>query len=167
MNELSAKIKAWYGALAERDRRTVLIGSVVLALLLLVGGVLMPLEAAVSNAVQRADTRRKDLAWMRLNAPEIQSAGMGLMRQANSNEPPMITVDRVGHEQGLGSAFKGTSPSANGVRVQLEGAAFDAVVLWITTLDQRYGLAIDSITIDRAARPGVVNANVTFAASHR
>jgi type II secretory pathway component PulM len=49
------------------------------------------------------------------------------------------------------------------VRVQLEAAPFDTMITWLATLDSRYGLAIESITVDRAARPGVVNASVTFA----
>jgi type II secretory pathway component PulM len=36
------------------------------------------------------------------------------------------------------------------------------MVAWLATLEQRYGLAIESITIDRAAKPGAVNASVTF-----
>ena len=65
------------------------------------------------------------------------------------------------------AALRGTQPSGTGVRVQLEAAPFDTLVTWIATLDQRYGLSIDSITVDRAARPGVVNANITFAATRR
>jgi type II secretory pathway component PulM len=53
------------------------------------------------------------------------------------------------------------------VRVQLEAAPFDTLISWLATLDQRYGLAIESITVDRAARPGVVNANITFAPPRR
>jgi general secretion pathway protein M len=85
----------------------------------------------------------------------------------DSAEAPVVVVDRVGRESGLGSALKGTQPSGNGVRVQLGDAPFDALITWIATLDQRYGLAIDSITIDRADKPGVVNANISFAAPRR
>ena len=134
-------------------------------LLVLVGGILLPLQSAVSTAVKRAETRREDLAWMRVNAPEIQAARATLL--SDTGEAPVVVVDRVGREAGLGSALRGTQPSGTGVRVQLEAAPFDTLVAWIATLDQRYGLAIDSITVDRAARPGVVNANITFAPPRR
>jgi type II secretory pathway component PulM len=39
------------------------------------------------------------------------------------------------------------------------------LVTWLATLDERYGLAIESITVDRAAQPGVVNASITFTQS--
>jgi general secretion pathway protein M len=165
MNALIAKIRTWYAGLQERERRMVGIGAIVLGVLLLVGGLLLPLQSAVSSAVKRAAARREDLAWMRVNAPEIQGAGAALLN--DTGEAPVVIVDRVGREAGLGGALRGTQPSGNGVRVQLEAAPFDTLVSWLATLDQRYGLAIESITVDRAARPGVVNANITFAAPRR
>jgi len=165
MNELLIKLKAWYGALQQREQRVVAAGAVTLAVLILVLGVLLPLHSAVSDAVKRADSRRVDYAWMQVNAAELQSGSGAAF--TDTGEAPMVIVDRVGREAGLGSALKGTQPSGSGVRVQLEAAPFDALVMWLATLDQRYGLAIDSITVDRAARPGIVNANITFAAPRR
>ena len=164
MKDLIAKLKAWYAGLQEREQRVVGIGAVALALLLLVGGILLPLQSAVSNAVKRTEAKREDLAWMRANAPEILSSG-GVL--AGAAEPPVVVVDRVGREAGLGTSLRGTQPSGAGVRVQLEGAPFDTLITWLASLDQRYGLAVESITVDRAARPGTVNANITFAPPRR
>jgi general secretion pathway protein M len=165
MNTYIQKLKAWYAGLQERERRVVLIGSVALGVLILVGGILVPLQSAVSTAEKRAESRRDDLAWMHQNAPELASAGTTPFN--DTGEAPVVVVDRVGRESGLGPALRGTQPSGTGVRVQLEAAPFDTLVTWIATLDQRYGLSIDSISVDRAARPGVVNANITFAATRR
>jgi general secretion pathway protein M len=163
VNDLVTKFKTWYAGLQERERRVVVIGAAALGLLILVGGVLLPLQSQVSAAGRRAETRREDLAWMRINAPEIQSGAARVFK--DTGEAPVVIVDRASREAGLGSTLKGTQPSGNGVRVQLEAAPFDSMVTWLATLDQRYGLAIDSITVDRGARPGLVNANVTFAAT--
>lgn len=165
MNELIANLRRRYAALQPREQRMVGIGAVAVGFLILAGGVVLPLQTAVSTALKRAETKRADLAWMRVNAPEIQAGRATVM--ADSTEAPVVVVDRVGRESGLGSALRGTQPSGNGVRVQLEAAPFDALVTWIASLDQRYGLAIESITIDRADRPGVVNANITFAPPRR
>lgn len=159
------KLKAWYAGLEAREQRVVGIGAVALCALLLIGGLLLPLESAVSSAVRTRESRRDDLAWMRINAPEIQ-AGAGTVG-ANTGEAPVVLVDRVGREAGLGSALRGTQPSGSGVRVQLEAAPFDTLITWLASLDSRYGLAIESISVDRAARPGVVNANISFAQAKR
>jgi general secretion pathway protein M len=159
------KLQAWYSGLQEREQRMVAFGSVVVALLILVLGILMPLQSAVSNAARRNATKREDLAWMQVNAPEIRASGNQL--PADTGEAPVVLVDRVGREAGLASALRGTQPNGNGVRVQLEAAPFDTLVTWLATLDERYGFSIETITVDRAARPGVVNASITFTQPRR
>jgi general secretion pathway protein M len=158
------RLKAWYSGLQAREQRVVAIGGAALCALIVLGGILLPLESAVSNAVKTQQTRREDLAWMRINAPEIQAGGAGV---SDTGEAPVVLVDRVGREAGLGSALRGTQPSGTGVRVQLESAPFDVLVTWLATLEERYGFAIESISVDRAAKPGVVNANITFAQAGR
>jgi general secretion pathway protein M len=159
------KLRAWYGGLQQREQRTVAVGAVAVAVLILVLGVLLPLHSAVSSARARNETKRADLAWMQSNAAEIRTKGGQLLPE--TGEAPVVVVDRVGREAGLTAALRGTQPNGTGVRVQLEGASFDTLITWLATLDERYGLAVETITVDRAARPGVVNATVTFARSRR
>jgi general secretion pathway protein M len=154
------KLKDWYLGLEAREQWMVLVGAVVVGMAVLFGGILLPLESAVSTAVKAKETRREDLAWMRVNAPEIRAGGASLA--PDTGEAPVVLVDRVGREAGLGNAMRGTQPSGAGVRVQLEAAPFDTLVSWLATLEEHYGLAIESISVDRAARPGLVNANITF-----
>lgn len=154
-------LRRWYAGLKESEQRTVVYGAMALAVLLLIGGVLLPLQSAVSRATVRSESRRQDLDWMRLNADEVRNGAAQLHRE--TGEAPVVLVDRLGHESGLAEALRGTQPSGTtGVRVQLEGASFDAMVEWLGTLDLRYGLAVESVAIDRTAQPGVVNASVTL-----
>ena len=80
----------------------------------------------------------------------------------NTGESPIVLVGRIGGETGLGPAMRGTQPNGTGVRVQLEGASFDTMITWLAALEQHHGLAIESISVDRTAHPGLVNASVTF-----
>ena len=159
------KLRAWYAGLQQREQRVVTVGGVVVAALIVVLGILMPLHSAVSTAVQHNETKRDDLAWMQVNAPEVRAAGTQL--PADTGEAPVVLVDRVGREAGLASALRGTQPNGTGVRVQLEAAPFDTLITWLATLDERYGLSVETITVDRAARPGVVNASITFTQPRR
>jgi general secretion pathway protein M len=155
------KLRAWYERLETREQRMVSYGGIALALIILFGGILLPLQSAVSGATSRNETKRQDLVWMRANAAEIRASGNSIA--ADSGEPPVVVVDRVGRAAGLTDSLRGTQPNGNGVRVQLESAPFDTVVTWLATLDQRYGLSIESITVDRTVKPGLVNASITFA----
>jgi general secretion pathway protein M len=153
-------LRAWYSGLQTREQRFVAIGGAATAALTLIVLVLMPLQNAVSTATKRNATKREDLAWMQVNAAEIRAAGN--QSAADTGEAPVVLVDRMGREFGLAGSLRGTQPNGNGVRVQLEAAPFDTLITWLDALDRRYGLAIESITVDRAARPGVVNASITF-----
>jgi general secretion pathway protein M len=158
MNEL----KLWFTSLQARERQFVVGGAAALVALVFVFGLLMPLHVAVNKARGRVDSERLDLAWMQAHADEIRAAG-NLAVDAGS-DTPLVVVDRTGREAGLASALRGTQPNGtSGVRVQLEGAAFDNLVTWLSALEQRHGLAIEAATIDRAGRPGTVNASVTLA----
>jgi general secretion pathway protein M len=153
-------LRAWYAGLQQREQRMVACGGIALAVIILFGGILLPLHTAVSGAQSRNDSKRQDLVWMRANAAEIRAAGNQL--PVDVGEPAVVVVDRVGRAAGLTDALRGTQPNGNGVRVQLEGAPFDTVVTWLATLDQRYGLSIESITVDRTLKPGLINASITF-----
>jgi general secretion pathway protein M len=158
------RLRLWYTNLQAREQRTVRIGGVLLSVLVLFGGVLLPLHRGVTHAVQRSETRREDLAWMRLNAAEIRDGATQLHR--DTGEPPVVLVDRVGHESGLAASLRGTQPAGTtGVRIQLEAAPFDTLMQWLWALEQRHGLSIESISVDRTARAGEVNASVTLAPS--
>jgi general secretion pathway protein M len=160
------KLRNWYAGLQQREQRVVAIGAIALGLIILIGGILMPLQAAVSRAVTGTETRREDLAWMRVNAPEVRAYGNQV--PADTGEAPVVLVDRVAREAGLASALRGTQPNpTGGVRVQLEAAPFDTMVAWLDSLDRRYGLAIESITVDRTPAPGMVNASISFTQPRR
>jgi general secretion pathway protein M len=160
------KLKAWYASLQQREQRAVAAGAIALGLIILIGGILLPLQSAVSRAIEASATRREDLAWMRANAPEVRARGGEI--PASTGEAPVVLVDRVGREVGLGSSLRGTQPNATGgVRVQLEAAPFDTMLTWLDTLDRRFGLAIESITVDRTPAPGLVNASISFSQPRR
>lgn len=158
------KLKLWYAGLSERDQRVVSIGGIALVLIVLAGGLLMPLQSAVSSATESNATKRQDLAWMRVNAPEIRASGGQFL--GNTGEPPVVLVDRTARAAGLTDALRGTQPTGNGVRVQLEAASFDIMVVWLATLDSHYGFAVDTITVDRTAKTGLVNASITLTQPH-
>jgi type II secretory pathway component PulM len=98
---------------------------------------------------------------MRQAAPRvaaITAAGGGA-----GQESLVVLVDRTGRESGLGSSIRDQSPSgANGLRLRLEGASFDAMIAWLAVLQQRYGVSVSDATIDAAAAPGLVNASITL-----
>ncbi len=156
------KLKAWYASLQQREQRVVAVrrrrlradhpdrrNSHAVAI------------GRVSGASRQAKPGARIWLGCASNAPEIRARGGDI--PADTGEAPVVLVDRVGREAGLAGSLRGTQPNTTGgVRVQLEAAPFDTLVTWLDTLDRRYGLAIESITVDRTPAPGLVNASISF-----
>jgi type II secretory pathway component PulM len=149
-------MKFSYDTLSEREQRLVKIGAIA-AVLILIFGVLLPLDGSVSKAKTRISQKQADLMWMRNVAPVIaQSSPV----HQNSGQSLIVIVDQSAHESGLGTALAGTDPSPGGIQVRLEKANFDAMIGWLSRLSQQNGIGVDGATIDSAGAPGVVNAAI-------
>jgi general secretion pathway protein M len=145
----------------ERERRMVLFGGIAAVLLLLLG-IVLPLDRSVASAHDRIDRKQADLLWMRSVGPELAAAGPAIAQPA-TQESMLVIVDRAARESGLGSALTSSEPSgAGGLRVRLEKAPFGLVVGWLARLSEQHGISVESATMDSAGEPGVVNAGLVL-----
>lgn len=145
--------------LSPRDRRTLLVGGVIAAILFLLA-VVLPLDHSVSRLHAQVTRKQADLVWMRSAAPQIAAAGPIRNR---SGESLIVIVDQSAHEAGLGGSLAGSQPSGRGgLNVQVQKAPFDTLVAWLARLSQQNGVQIESATIDGAGGPGTVNASLVL-----
>lgn len=159
MNPLE-KLRAWLDSLAERERRMVTWGGLAGGLLLFFGVLVIPLYAGAGKADERVTRKQQDLEWMRSVAAEIRAAGPV---RAATGESLVVVVDQTARSAGLGAAFRGSQPNgADGIRVRMEDAPFDAFVGWLAQVQQQHGLIVESASIDRAATSGAVNVSINL-----
>lgn len=145
--------------LSERDRRTLSIGGVV-AVLLLVFGVILPLDHSVSKAHQRMKKKQEDLVWMHNAGPELAAAGP---IRTGGGESLLVIVDRSARESGLAEALAGSEPSGpGGLSIRLQKASFDTLIAWLARLSQQNGIRVENASIEAAGTPGLVNAAITL-----
>ena len=72
-------------------------------------------------------------------------------------------MDRTARDAGLAGALSGADPAGNGgLRVRFEGASFDAMVIWLSRVQQERGLAVESASIDGTATEGLVNVSLVL-----
>lgn len=146
--------------MSERERRLVLSGAVA-ALLLLVIGVVMPLQRSVNVAADRIEHKRDDLSWLRSMAPQLGT--LRLSTPQPLHESLVVLIDRTARESGIGKALVGSQPSGNGgLNVHFEQVSFDAMIAWLSQLGDRYGVHAESATIDAANSAGTVNATLVL-----
>lgn len=158
------KLKDWFFSLQPRERAVVAIGGalVLVVAIYLLG--LAPFYSAVNARAERVARKDSDLAWMRSVGGEVMALNASASTApAPSNESLVVLIDRASRECGLGSALTGQTPSGdNGIRVRLEQAEFDKLVVCLGSLQQAHSVTIESANIDRTAKPGFVNASLVL-----
>jgi general secretion pathway protein M len=154
-------VRSWLDNLAERERKLVYAGAALAAIVLLYLLLVLPFQTASHRFSQRLDKKQTDLAWMRQVAPQVAAAAGG-GGAIESDESLVVLVDRTAREAGLGSSLRDQSPDRNNaLRLRLEAVSFDAMVAWLASLQNQYGVTIEAATIDGAS-PGLVNASLTL-----
>lgn len=159
------KLKNWFFGLQPRERWIVGVGGVLAAIIIVYMFALAPFYSAVNARAERVAQKQADLAWMRSVAGDVMalSRDAAPVAAASTGESLVVVVDRAARECGLGSALTGQTPNgANGIRVRLERAEFNKLVLCLASLQQAHAVSIESATIDRTSEPGLVNASLVL-----
>jgi general secretion pathway protein M len=155
--------REWLDNLAPRERNLVYLAGALLAIALVCFVLVMPLRTMTAKSAARVAQKSADLAWLRQVAPQAMAAAAA-GGAAAGDESLVVLVDRTGRQAGLGTALRDQSPSGeHGLRLRLEAAPFDVLVTWLVTLQQQYGVTIETASIDAAGAPGLVNASLSLA----
>jgi general secretion pathway protein M len=155
----------WVNKLNPRERQFVTLGGCA-AIVIVLAGVLLPLNSGVSKANQRVDQKRADLAFMQGVATEVAAAGPAPVAGATTGQSLVVLVDTSARESGLGSSLNSSQPSGDsGLRVRFERASFDLLVGWLARLAQQHGVQVESAEIEAAGETGLVNAGLVLRAN--
>lgn len=159
-----AMVRAWFAALAPRERVLVLLAVAVAAVALVVAGILQPLAAARRSAADDLASGRELLADIEAVARRYgPRTARPVTGPAGGADSLVVVIDRSTRERGLGPYLKRNQPDgAASIRLRLENVPFDALVEWLGDLQGRAGLQATAASFDPAAESGRVNANLVL-----
>jgi general secretion pathway protein M len=149
------RFDAWWSGLSRRER--IMVGGLaaLLAALVLVYGVVKPLQSARASALQ--DIRTYETLTARIRAAGTLSSSQPQRRQGSPAD--VIT--------GSAPSF-GFTPSVaaldGGARATIADASYDSLMAWLADLSATSSLRIRRVDIQRRAEPGRVSATVDFGA---
>jgi general secretion pathway protein M len=161
-------MKEFWSGLSPRDRRILIIGAVLLAVLLPYWLVWQPLTERAASLERSVAAQHADLAWMQAAAERVRGlqAAAPATPAARGGQSPLAIIDRTAREGPLVGTVRRVQPEGAGaVRVWLEDAPFDDLVLWLGTLETRYGLRVTSLVVDRQPAEGRVHARLSLEAA--
>jgi len=152
-----------FNALSVRERWMVGGCAAVIAYLVLYLGIWEPVVSA-------HDRRETAIADARLIAERLEAAA-ALVQGQRGSQPRgsqaagslLSLVDQSLKSSKIGKPAERVQPEGDQeVRVWLTGVPFDAVVRWVGDLQQRYGIAVQTLDVERQAEPGVVDARLSL-----
>ncbi|WP_448503192.1 type II secretion system protein GspM [Sphingomonas sp.] len=148
-----ARFDAWWSGLTQRERMLVAVMAALIGTVVLVYGIVRPLQDARASA--RADIR----TYETLNA-RIRAAGTLQPQGERRTGSPAEIVTAAAQAQALQPVIE---PTPDGVRATLSEAPYDAVLNWIAEVSRSSGLAATRVEMARRPEPGMVQAVVDFA----
>ena len=158
-------MRAWWNARDARERRVLLIGGGVTAVLLIWAFVWYPLQRSRTELRLRVETQRSDLQQMRSDSARVaQLRGLGARAKVERQGKSLLALaDATARGAQLANELRRVEPvGPKSVRVSLEGASFDAVADWLEGLSRDFGVVATDFSADRAEGTGRVNARVTL-----
>jgi type II secretory pathway component PulM len=156
MDELLAKIRNWYSALAQREKYAVLAGAAAsVALLLFVAW--MPVERRVSHLQDSVRGKQADLAWLQSVAPQLNVLRNAV--PASGGQSLVVLVDGIARQAGIARSVAGSQPGDDGtLSVRMEQVSFDSLINWAGELVQHHGVRVVSANVDGGSAVGTVSA---------
>jgi general secretion pathway protein M len=157
-------MKDWYFGLEPRERLLVTGGALLLALLLLYLLVWAPIAGKYGSLKDSVESQQQTLAWMQRASGEIRALqGSTAGRSAGLGGRSLLAVvDQSARAGSLGSAIKRIEPDGTrSVKVWLEGASFDSMIVWLGQLVKSFQIEPNLITLEPVG-DGRVNARLTL-----
>ena len=146
--------------LSERDRRVLLGGGAVAAMLLLWALVWDPLAKSRASLREQAAANETALQWMRPAAEQLAAKGGVAAAVSADGRSLLARVDASARESGLGASLVSVEPEGSGrVNVQFTGADFDALSAWLERIAGT-GVGIEELSVQRGAGSGRVDARI-------
>ena len=154
-------MKGWWLGLAERERRLLKAGAVLVVLLLGWTLVWEPLQRSRDDWRQRAIAAEASLQWMRAASRELAQRGPAAQPPAPDSRSLLARVDSGARDAGLGGALVRVEPTGpDQVRMQFQQAGFDPLMDWLQQLAAQQGVRVAELSVRRAQGVGLVDARV-------
>ena len=154
------------GNLNPRERNALIVGGIILGVLLIYTVLWKPFSSKVEKLEHSVQEQRALQQWINTASAEAQrlraTKNTNSTDQNTAGQSLLSVVDQAAKKDRLGSALKRIEPEgAVKVRVWIEHAPFDDVVLWMGNLKTTYGVRVTNVGIDRQGTSALVNARIT------
>jgi general secretion pathway protein M len=158
-------MRDWLAQLDSRERRTLFAGAVALVVLGFYFLLWQPHVNARGTLLEAVREQRATLAWMEQAAAEVVALrqGAGSVGSRPKGRSLMGVLDASARAAALSHSITRLEPQGDDqVRLTLTHAAFDKLVDWFSVLQQRQGIRVVTMSLERDKDPGYVTGRVAL-----
>ena len=158
-------IKTWWFNLAERERKMLSVGGVVVGVLLFYTIIWGPSFSVVSMYETRVNTQRSLLQYLQAAKMQIQQyQTQGIQVVSTSHGNLLTTVEQSATQHHLTTFLKQVEQAqANHVTATFEKVPFDQCMEWLQELSMISGVRVISLSATRLSTPtGTADLTVTL-----
>lgn len=153
-------MRDWFDSLERRERLTLSLGAVGVALIVFWAFIWSPLRNGAAELDGAVAEKSQLLATLQRAQAIGGSAADGAAPRAG--QELILIVDQTHRVHGLAGTLARNQPDGpDGIRVTFQSAPFDSLMDWLVAL-QRDGVAVESATFDGARQPGLVSATLVL-----
>jgi len=164
LNELLNPFNQWLDTLEQRERYIVIAGSISLLIILFYLIIWEPVTSKHEQQQLQYDSQRQLYSWMKNAGNEIRSlnaaGGNDISRFRNQSISSL--ADRSAITSGVKPFIEKIDQSKKGVKVRLKAADFDRIVIWLTDLQNKYGIIASKVKVEKTKVKGAVDAQITL-----
>ena len=143
-----------YHNLEERDRQALHWLTLFLGLIILIYGIFLPsyryYDTAKSSFFEQGDL----LTWVQNNATAVKAAQNNI-EPDRPQQPLMQAVTNSVSKFGIEA--NRIQPEGGKLRTWLNKVPFDKSIKWLTDLTRENSIMIEQISVEKTAKPGIVN----------
>lgn len=157
-------MKDWFATLQPRERLILIAAATLLIPLLIYLLVWEPVSKEVTTLRTRVEAGKKQVAWLQKASNEARSLqASGTATTPNSSVSLITAIEKSATERNLRSYLKRIEPQGNNkISIDIDNAAFDDIIHWISELQTRYGATVAQFTAARSDQPGRVQARLVM-----
>ncbi len=164
LNDLLAPATLWLNSLEKRERQIVIAGAISLIIMLFYLIIWDPIMSRHEQQQLHNTSQRQLYSWMKNANAEIRSlkssGGSNVARYRNQSISSL--ADRSATTSGVKQFIEKIDQSKKGVKVRFKNANFDRIVIWLTDLQNKYGISATKVKIERTDTKGSVDAQITL-----
>lgn len=146
-----------------RERIMLCVLSALVILLLWYTVLWEPLRARETQLERNIAANEADLAWLQAAAVQYTSAEPGTVTTQGTKQSLLAVTDLAAKSarltQEMGNAMNVTT---NTVRISFDDAPYDQLLKFIYQLQNRYGVSVTNLLLDKQKAEGLVDARLTL-----